>query len=254
MENGIYKAIADVLSEVGAVGKDGQNTFDKYRYRSIDAVMNAMHPAMAKHRVFVIPEVLEQSREERGAKSGGVLIYSIIKVRYTFYAEDGSSLTATVIGEGMDKGDKSVNKAMSAAFKYALFQVFCIPTDEFSDSEDESPEARQKPKNKIDEYAKREAQKAGSNAKKQIDDAAAYKKKLLDKLKKIYKPESLEKLASNYKKEKIDDLSADELESIVNSIMSKIEEKEKNGSEGTNTCHKAVIPEQKNTDHGAARG
>lgn len=226
MENGIYKAIAAVLSDVGAVGKDGQNAFDKYRYRSIDAVMNAMHPAMAKYGVFVMPEVLEQSREERGSRSGGVLIYSIIKVRYTFYAEDGSSLTATVIGEGMDKGDKSVNKAMSAAFKYALFQVFCIPTDEFSDSEDESPEARQKPKNKIDEYAKREAQKAGSNAKKQIDDAA-YKKKILDKLKKNYSPESLEKIASRYEKEKIDDLSVDELKNLVENIMSKIEEKGK---------------------------
>lgn len=226
MENGIYKAIADVLSEVGAVGKDGQNAFDKYRYRSIDAVTNAMHPAMAKYGVFVMPEVLEQSREERGSRNGGVLIYSIIKVRYTFYAEDGSSLTATVIGEGMDKGDKSVNKAMSAAFKYALFQVFCIPTDEFSDSEDESPEARQKPKNKIDEYAKREAQKAGSNAKKQIDDAA-YKKKILDKLKKNYSPENLGKIASRYEKEKIDDLSVDELKNLVENIMSKIEEKGK---------------------------
>lgn len=226
MENGIYKAIAAVLSDVGAVGKDGQNAFDKYRYRSIDAVMNAMHPAMAKYGVFVMPEVLEQSREERESRNGGVLIYSIIKVRYTFYAEDGSSLTATVIGEGMDKGDKSVNKAMSAAFKYALFQVFCIPTDEFSDSEDESPEARQKPKNKIDEYAKREAQKAGSNAKKQIDDAA-YKKKILDKLKKNYSPESLEKIASRYEKEKIDDLSVDELKNLVENIMSKIEEKGK---------------------------
>lgn len=226
MENGIYKAIAAVLSDVGAVGKDGQNAFDKYRYRSIDAVMNAMHPAMAKYGVFVMPEVLEQSREERGSRNGGVLIYSVIKVRYTFYAEDGSSLTATVIGEGMDKGDKSVNKAMSAAFKYALFQVFCIPTDEFSDSEDESPEARQKPKNKIDEYAKREAQKAGSNAKKQIDDAA-YKKKILDKLKKNYSPESLEKIASRYEKEKIDDLTVEELKNLVENIMSKIEEKGK---------------------------
>lgn len=226
MENGIYKALAAVLSDVGAVGKDGQNAFDKYRYRSIDAVMNAMHPAMAKYGVFVMPEVLEQSREERGSRNGGVLIYSIIKVKYTFYAEDGSSLTATVIGEGMDKGDKSVNKAMSAAFKYALFQVFCIPTDEFSDSEDESPEARQKPKNKIDEYAKREAQKAGSNAKKQIDDAE-YKKKMLDKLKKKYSPEGLEKIASHYEKEKIDDLSVDELKNLVENIMSKIEEKGK---------------------------
>ena len=149
MENGIYKAISAVLSDVGAVGKDGQNTFDKYKYRSIDAVMNAMHPAMAKHGVFVTPEVLELSREERSSKNGGVLIYSITKVKYTFYTEDGSSVTATVIGEGMDKGDKSMNKAMSAAFKYALFQVFCIPTDEFVDSETESPEPEKDHSNEL---------------------------------------------------------------------------------------------------------
>lgn len=149
MENGIYKAISAVLSDVGAVGKDGQNTFDKYKYRSIDAVMNAMHPAMAKHGVFVTPEVLEQSREERSSKNGGVLIYSITKVKYTFYTADGSSVTATVIGEGMDKGDKSMNKAMSAAFKYALFQVFCIPTEEFVDSETESPEPEKDHSNEL---------------------------------------------------------------------------------------------------------
>lgn len=149
MENGIYKAISAVLSDVGAVGKDGQNTFDKYKYRSIDAVMNAMHPAMAKHGVFVTPEVLEQSREERASKSGGILIYSITKVKYTFYTADGSSVTATVIGEGMDKGDKSMNKAMSAAFKYALFQVFCIPTEEFVDSETESPEPEKDHSNEL---------------------------------------------------------------------------------------------------------
>ena len=149
MENGIYKAISAVLSDVGAVGKDGQNTFDKYKYRSIDAVMNAMHPAMAKHGVFVTPEVLEQSREERSSKNGGVLIYSITKVKYTFYTADGSSVTATVIGEGMDKGDKSMNKAMSAAFKYALVQVFCIPTEEFVDSETESPEPEKDHSNEL---------------------------------------------------------------------------------------------------------
>ncbi|MFS0844210.1 MAG: ERF family protein [Roseburia hominis] len=30
----------------------------------------------------------------------------------------------------MDSGDKATNKAMSVAFKYACFQVFCIPTEE----------------------------------------------------------------------------------------------------------------------------
>ncbi len=205
MENGIYKAIAAVLSDVGAVGKDGQNTFDKYKYRSIDAVMNAMHPAMAKHGVFVTPEVLEQSREERTSKNGGALIYSITKVKYTFYTADGSSVTATVIGEGMDKGDKSMNKAMSAAFKYALFQVFCIPTEEFVDSETGSPEP--KPRSQIDEDAKFAAQAFAT-------------------INKVYKsPEKLKSIAEHYGKEKVTDLSVDDLRDFMSSLEGKISSK-----------------------------
>lgn len=136
----IYTAIAEVLQDVGVVGKDATNTFDRYKYRSIDAVMNAMHPAMAKHGVFVTPEVLEVTQDERNSKDGKAMIYSVAKVKYTFYTKDGSSVSATVCGEGMDRGDKSLNKAMSAAFKYALFQTFCIPTEEMVDSETESPE------------------------------------------------------------------------------------------------------------------
>lgn len=107
-------------------------------YRGIDAVMNALNPAMVKYHLFVVPEVLEQSREERTTSKGGLLIYSICKIKYTFYAQDGSSISAVVIGEGMDSGDKSSNKAMSVGYKYACFQVFCIPTEEMKDPDAES--------------------------------------------------------------------------------------------------------------------
>ena len=39
----------------------------------------------------------------------------------------------------MDSGDKATNKAMSAAFKYACFQTFCIPTEEMKDPDAETP-------------------------------------------------------------------------------------------------------------------
>lgn len=142
----IYSAICGVMRDVGAVGKDSENTFDRYKFRGIDAVMNALYPAMVKNGLFVVPEVLEQSREDRISKKGDPLIYSISKVKYTFFAEDGSHVSAVVIGEGMDRGDKSMNKAMSAAFKYACFQTFCIPTDEMKDSEKDSPEVAREPK------------------------------------------------------------------------------------------------------------
>ena len=136
----IYEAISQTMKDVGVVKKGDYNTFDKYKFRGIDAVMNALNPAMAKNNIFVIPEVLEHHQEERQSRKGDLMIYTTCKVRYTFFAADGSYVQATVVGEAMDRSDKSTNKAMSAAFKYACFQTFCIPTEEMIDSEVETPE------------------------------------------------------------------------------------------------------------------
>jgi hypothetical protein len=136
----IFSAISGVMSEIGAIGKDKENTQQHFKYRGVDDVMNALQPLLIKYKVFIVPETLEQIREEKASKSGGVLIYSVCKIKYTFYADDGSSITAVVIGEGMDSGDKATNKAMAIAFKYVCFQVFCIPTEEMTDPDSETPE------------------------------------------------------------------------------------------------------------------
>lgn len=138
----IYESIAAVMTDIGAVGKNSRNEQQKFMFRGIDAVMNALSPALIKNGVFVTPEILEHTREERTNKNGTTLIYSICKIKYTFFAEDGSSISATVIGEGMDTGDKATNKAMSIAFKYACFQVFCIPTEEMIDPDAECHEVK----------------------------------------------------------------------------------------------------------------
>lgn len=135
----IYGAIAAAMNEIGAIGKNKRNQQQGFQYRGIDDVMNALYPILSKHGLFLAPEVLEHTREERTTKNGGNLIYSILKIRYTMYADDGSSVSATVIGEGMDSADKSSNKAMSVAMKYAMFQLFCIPTEEMIDPDSETP-------------------------------------------------------------------------------------------------------------------
>ncbi len=136
----IYQSIVKVMEEVGCVGKNQRNLQQGFMFRGIDAVMNAIYPALVKNKVFIVPEVLEQEREERKTKSGTNMIYSVCKIRYTFFAADGSSISAIVVGEGMDTGDKATNKAMATAFKYACFQVFCIPTEEMKDPDSETPE------------------------------------------------------------------------------------------------------------------
>ena len=151
MGKNIFQSVNAVMSEIGAVGKTSKNAQQGFMYRGIDAVMNALQPALIKNGVFVVPEILEQTREERVNKNGTTLIYSICKIKYSFYAEDGSSISTVVIGEGMDSGDKATNKAMSIAFKYACFQVFCIPTEEMVDPDAEVHEVKPKTEKKAEQ-------------------------------------------------------------------------------------------------------
>lgn len=136
----IYGLIGQAMREIGAIGKDSKNQQQGFMYRGVDAVYNALNPVMTKLGLFLCPEVLEQTREERQGRNGGNLLYSILKIKYTLYAPDGSNVSCVVIGEGMDSGDKASNKAMSVAMKYAAFQLFMIPTEELVDPDAECHE------------------------------------------------------------------------------------------------------------------
>lgn len=141
----IHEAIADIMAQVPAITKERRNQAQGYNFRGIDDVYIAVHPLFVRHGVFSVPNVLEERTEERVTTKGSALIYRVLRIRYDFFARDGSSITATVIGEGMDSGDKAANKAMSVAHKYAIMQILAIPTEETVDPEVDSHEVRPKP-------------------------------------------------------------------------------------------------------------
>lgn len=147
----IYGQISKVMADISAIGKDRKNEAQRFNFRGIDDVYNELHAKLAEHKVFTVPEVLDYAREERATKSGGVSTHVIMTMRYTFFAEDGSSIAATVKGEAADTADKATNKAMSVAHKYCFLQIFSIPTKESSEND---PDA-QNP-----EFASRGPQKA----------------------------------------------------------------------------------------------
>lgn len=136
----IYKAIIGVMAEINAIGKDRKNQQQGFAYRGIDDVMNELHAALTKNKVFVVPEVLNEERSTGKTRNGGDLFYTRLKIRFTFYTDDGSSVSAVVIGEAMDSGDKASNKALSIGLKYAMLQVFCIPTEDEKDPDAQSPQ------------------------------------------------------------------------------------------------------------------
>lgn len=138
----IYGAIAAIMGNLGAIGKDKHAApgMGGYSYRGIDAVYNGLQKLMAQHEVISIPTVLERVNTIRKTANGGTLYHVQAKIRYVFYHADGSSVPAEVYGEGMDTGDKASNKAMSIAHKYALTQTFCLMTEDVTDPDDSRPE------------------------------------------------------------------------------------------------------------------
>ena len=131
----IHEQMIKIMREVEAIGKDQTNETQKFKFRGIDDVYNSLHETMAKHGVYNTAKVLTRDRSERQTRSGGVLAFTTLQMEYTFWAEDGSSVTTQAQGEGMDSGDKGSNKAMAVAHKYALLQAFMIPTADMKDAD-----------------------------------------------------------------------------------------------------------------------
>lgn len=135
----VYKAIAAVQGELARVGiaKNRRNSQGSgYNFRGIDDVYAALSPLLAQHGLVVVPRMIDREQVERASKNGGALFYTTVKAEFDFVAvEDGSIHTACTYGEAMDSGDKSTNKAMSAAYKYAAFMAFAIPTEGDNDAD-----------------------------------------------------------------------------------------------------------------------
>lgn len=135
----VYKAINAVQNELSKIGitKDRTNHQGSgYKFRGIDDVYNTISPLLAQHGLCILPRVIDRECVERSSAKGNALFYVTVEVEFDFVsAEDGSKHTVKTFGEAMDSGDKATNKAMSAAYKYAAFQAFAIPTQGDNDAD-----------------------------------------------------------------------------------------------------------------------
>ena len=126
----VHVALAKVMADVQAVGKDEQNKSQGWSFRGVDAVVNAVGPALRRHGVIVIPRILSTSYKDFTTANGKSSHECIVEVEYTFVGPDGTTLVGSSIGESADYGDKATAQAMSVAYRTWWLQALCIPTDE----------------------------------------------------------------------------------------------------------------------------
>ena len=125
----VIEALTQVMDDVRAVAKGDRNNHQNFNFRGIDAVVNAVGPALRKRGVVVMPTLKSCTYEAVQTSTGKPANACRVEVTYTFYKGD-SSVPCSVSAEAWDNGDKAAPKAMSVAFRTALLQALALPTDE----------------------------------------------------------------------------------------------------------------------------
>ena len=126
----VFEAFSSVMAAVQGIGKHERNAKQGYSFRGIDAVMNAVGPALREHGVVVIPGALDMTVERYESKAGGAMKNVTVHMQYTVYGPNGDCFVGSAYGESADSGDKAVPKAQSVAYRTFLLQGLTIPTDE----------------------------------------------------------------------------------------------------------------------------
>ena len=124
------EVIAAVMDDVQAVGKKDRNSSQGFNFRGIDAVMNAVGPALRKHGGFIMPLVDSVTYDTATSAKGATLNIARVKVTYGVFGQQGEPVSGSVVAEAFDMGDKATAKAMSVAYRTFLLQLLCLPTDE----------------------------------------------------------------------------------------------------------------------------
>lgn len=152
----VYQLIAEVSADLAKEGiaKDKNNDTQKFRFRGIDDVQNALAPVLAEYGLVILPRMRNRECAEKTSKNGGTLFYVTVAAEFDLVSShDGSSHTVCLFGEAMDSGDKATNKAMAMAYKYMAIQTFCIPTEGNDDADAEAHEVMaKKDEEEIEKY------------------------------------------------------------------------------------------------------
>lgn len=131
----LIQKIAAITGELGAINKERKkNSALSYGYQSIDDVVNALNPLLAKYEIAIFEEIisLETSDVSIGTKQA---VRANVQIAY--HVTDGKT---TIVTHGaaikIDYSDKSVTQAMSMAYKYAMIRLFAIRTNDTLDPDE----------------------------------------------------------------------------------------------------------------------
>jgi len=200
----IYEKINKIMADVVSLQKDGKCAFGStnYKFLSEAKTTEIFREQLVKHKLVLLPVNVQETRE--GKVTHGMYTYQLINVEKP---EEKIQLMAS--GQGHDSADKGSGKSSSYAYKYLLWRMFAIPSNDDPDqiSNDE-----------INDKLEKERLKKEAEALKPI---TAAKVKTLDGL--ITSTASdKSKLLTYYKVEKLEDITNGTYAKVLKVLQGKV--------------------------------
>lgn len=125
------ESLTGVMQKISGVAKRDRNEAQRFNFRGIDAVVNAVGPALREVGGAIIPTVIEKNYERGTTKNGSSTVEVFLTIEYAWHGTDGGEpIRAVVVAEAMDMSDKATAKAMSVGLRTYLLQTLMLPTDE----------------------------------------------------------------------------------------------------------------------------
>ena len=138
----IGPAMAAAQAEFGTVGKSGANTFDGYDYAKLEDYVDVVQAVMQKHGLSLIVGTTQQFQiETRQTKKGGQEYVVGVALEGMILHTSGQWVGVASQGQGQDRGDKGIYKAITGARKYLLASAFGLKTGDDPENDTRQPDA-----------------------------------------------------------------------------------------------------------------
>lgn len=133
----ISKALASAQAAFKDVAKSKENTYDRYRYAQLEDYRDAIVAGLGNAGLSIATSVEEVVRlEDRQTKNGGTEHAVMVKMSQRIIHESGEWIETDVYGEGQDRADKAIYKAITGARKYGLAAALNLATSDDPEGDD----------------------------------------------------------------------------------------------------------------------
>lgn len=137
MPKEIAEAVIAMMVKVGYVQKKGENTFQNYKYASIEGILEKVQPALADVGLVIVQNELGAEIVGDGNLMQAAYTFTLAHKSGTSWGPIRHSSLSAIRNSKGGYDDKALNKCHTAARKYFILGLFQIPTGLAADPDED---------------------------------------------------------------------------------------------------------------------